>query len=221
VEGEALLERILENTPALEPLYVQPELSHEEVSFSNAELEPPIQRPSPEPETPKEGFQPSESPSFEDKFHEDFRNISKYSCQKRPPVPVTPREPLDKEFLRKSIKELTTIMSREWIEEVELPSEEIQIHSPSLTIQCKIRDNLVDVLYNPTVGANIMSTTFVSAYFGKEPLAPINKSLRFGPCSSLKGRGILQNTTIRHHDVIMVPDFHMFDVQDFDIDVPS
>jgi hypothetical protein len=30
VEGEALLDRILENTPLLEPLWVEPELNHEE-----------------------------------------------------------------------------------------------------------------------------------------------------------------------------------------------
>jgi hypothetical protein len=103
-------------------------------------------------------------------------------------------------------------MSREWIEEAELSSKEIQIHAPSLTIQCKIHDDLVDVLYNPTVGANIMSTYFVSAYFGKEPLALTNKSHRFGPCSSLKGHGILHNTTICHHDVIMALDFHIFNI---------
>jgi hypothetical protein len=108
-------------------------------------------------------------------------------------------------------------MSREWIEEVELSSEEIQIRAPSLTIQCKICDDLVDVLYNPTVAADIMSTSFVSAYFGKEPLAPTNKSLRIGPHSSLKGCGILHNTTIHHHHVIMALDFHIFDIQDFDI----
>jgi hypothetical protein len=108
--------------------------------------------------------------------------------------------------------ELTAIMSREWLREVELSSEEIQIRAPSLTIQCMIRDNLVDVLYNPTVGANIMSTSFLSTYFGKEPLAPTNKSLRAGPHLSLKGCGILHRTTIRHHDVIMELDFHIFDV---------
>ena len=85
----------------------------------------PIQRPSLEPETPKEDFQPLEFPFFEDEFHEDFKNTSKYSYQKRPPISVTPLDPLDKEFLRESIRELTAIMSSEWIEEAELSSEEI------------------------------------------------------------------------------------------------
>jgi hypothetical protein len=130
VEGEALLDRILENTPSLEPLRVELESSHEEVSSAKAEPIHPIQRPSPEPETPEEGFQPSEFPFFEDEIQEDFGNTSKYSYQKRPPVPITPLDPLDKEFLRESIRELTSIPSSEWVEEAELSSEEIQIRTP-------------------------------------------------------------------------------------------
>jgi hypothetical protein len=48
-------------------------------------------------------------------------------------------------------------MSGEWIEETELSSEEIQILSPSSTIRCKVRRSWENVLYNPTVGANLMS----------------------------------------------------------------
>jgi len=124
-EVEALLDCILENTPSLEPLRVEPESSHEEVSSAESEPIAPNQRPSPKPETPEEGFQPSEFPFFEDEFHEDFKNTSKYSYQKRPLVPVTPLDPLDKEFLRESIRELTSILSSEWVEEAKCSSEEI------------------------------------------------------------------------------------------------
>ena len=41
-EGEALQDRILENSPPLEPLRVEPMLSHEEVSSAEAELTPSI-----------------------------------------------------------------------------------------------------------------------------------------------------------------------------------
>ena len=70
----------------------------------------------------QEGFQPSDLPYFEDDLFEDFEDTLKYSCQKRPPVPVTPLEPLDEEFLRESIKEFTAIMSREWVDEGERSS---------------------------------------------------------------------------------------------------
>ena len=80
-EGEALLDRILENTPPLEPLCVEPEPSHEEVSLAKAKPITPLERPSPEPEVLKEGFQPLDLPYFEDGLFKEFRNTSNYSCQ--------------------------------------------------------------------------------------------------------------------------------------------
>jgi hypothetical protein len=142
VEGEALLDRILENTTLLEPLRVELELSHEEISSVEAEPIASLERPSPKP---------LDLSYFEDEFLEDFGNTSKYSCQKRPPILVTPSDPLDDLFLRKSIKELIAIMSSKWVEEVELQSDEIQICTPSSTIRCSIGRTSIDVLYNPTV----------------------------------------------------------------------
>ena len=111
-------------------------LSHEEVSSAEAEPTLSIQEPSPKPENLEEGLQPSDLPPFEDELFKDFRNTSKYSCQKKPPVPVTPYVPLDEEFLRESIRELTAIMSSEWVEEAERSSEEIRIYAPPSTIRC-------------------------------------------------------------------------------------
>ena len=121
----------------LEPLHVEPKPSHEEVSLAEAEPITPLERPSPELEVLEEGFQPSDLPYFEDGMFEEFGDTSNYSCQKRPPVQVTPLKPLDKELLKESIKELTTILSNEWVEEVECASEEIQIHNPSSIIRSK------------------------------------------------------------------------------------
>ena len=130
-EGEALLDSILENTPPLEPLRVEPMLSHEEVSSVEAKPTLSIQEPLPKLEDPREGFQPLDLPPFKDDLFEDYGNTLNYLCQRRPLVPVTPLDPLDEESLRDSIKELTTIMSNEWVEELESSYEEIQIHTPS------------------------------------------------------------------------------------------
>ena len=92
-EGEALLDRILENTPPLEPLLVEPIISHKEVSSAKPRPALSIQDPSPEPEDPKEGFQPSDLPPFEDDLFEDFRNTSNYSCQKKTTSPCHPFGP--------------------------------------------------------------------------------------------------------------------------------
>jgi hypothetical protein len=125
VQVEVLQDRILENTPPLEPLRVELELSHEEVSSAEAKPITSLERPSPEPEDPEEGSQPSDLLYFKDDFFKDFRNTSNYACQRRPPVPVIPCNPLDKELLRESINELTVIMGSEWVHEGELSSKEI------------------------------------------------------------------------------------------------
>ena len=103
-------------------------------------------------------------------------------------------------------------MSIEWVEEVERSSKEIPIPVPPSTIRCKVLGTMVNVLYSPSVGANLMSASFASAYFGNEPFAPINKSLRDNPRSILKGHGILHNTTIHHDDAVMALDFYVFDI---------
>ena len=68
VEGEALLDHILKSTLSIEPLHVEAEPSHEKVSSAEVKPIPPMQRPSNEPETPEEGFQPSNFPFFEDEL---------------------------------------------------------------------------------------------------------------------------------------------------------
>ena len=76
---------------------------------------------------------------------------------------------------------------------------------------------MVDVLYNPIVGANLMSKSFASTYLSDEPFAPTNKSLRIAPCTNLEGLGLLHNVTIYHDKVKMALDFHIFDIKDFNI----
>ena len=137
-----------------------------------------LERPLPEPKGLEEGFQRSDLPYFKDDFFKDFRNTSKYSCQKRPPIPITPHEPLDDAFLKESIKELTALISSELVHEVEHSSKEIQICTASLTIQGKVARIMVDLLYNPTVGANLMSASFAHTYLGDEALALTSKHLR-------------------------------------------
>ena len=85
--------------------------------------------------------------------------------------------PLKEILFKEMQQELTTIMRDEWLREVELSSEVIRINTPSLTITCLMREAMVQTLYNPTIGANIMSTTFALNFLGDEPLAPIEKTL--------------------------------------------
>jgi len=214
-EGEALLDLILENTPPLEPLRVEPEPEIEEVSIASTdntpiETSPTISGP------PKEDFQPSDLPFFEDDLFKDFENTSKYSCQRKPQV-ATANDQLDEDFIKHSINELSAIMSQEWTKETELSSDPLQINTPSSSIQCKIRRSWQEALYNPLVGANLMSKSFMLTHLGSEPLAPTEKTLRVAPRTELKSCGILHQTHVRLDNIRTSLDFYVFDIKSFDI----
>ena len=127
-EGGAVLDRILDNAPFVEPIEPPPEeakrLEEPSTSEPSSDLDTSISsnvEPSPEPGISKEGeIQTSIIPfEFEDDCYEDFGNTSNYQRRPKPPIPISPPDPLDEQFLKETIKELTLIMSGEWLEEVE------------------------------------------------------------------------------------------------------
>ena len=114
------------------------------------------------------------------------------------------------------VRDLTAVMSSEWVEEGELSSEPLQINAPSFNIRCFIQGTMEEVLYNPTVGANIMSASYAYTHLGNF-LVPIENILRNAPGSILEGVGIVHDVLVRHDDFEVALDFHIFDVYDFDI----
>ena len=90
-------------------------------------------------------------------------------------------------------------MSSEWVEEGELSSEPLQIIAPSLNICCFIQGTLEEVLYNPMVGANIMSASYAFTHL-EDFLVPTEKTLRIAPGSILEGVGIVHDKLVRHDD---------------------
>ena len=108
-------------------------------------------------------------------------------------------------------------MSNEWVQEGETSSEIIQFHAPSLTITCSIEGTAVMVLYNLTVGVNIISASFVSDHLGERRVTPTAKSLRIRSRSTLRGIGIMHEVPVWHRETEIALDFHVLKVQDFDI----
>lgn len=78
--------------------------------------------PSPEPQVPKEEETRPLEPllKFEDDIFEDFRNTSNHYHIRKPLVPTSPLDPLETTILRENMKELTSIMTSEWSQELEL-----------------------------------------------------------------------------------------------------
>jgi hypothetical protein len=126
-EGRNILRKILENTPCTS---VHDD-SLEDVVEKTLEEEPMIVEPEPlttpleastilqVPEPPKkEEILPLENMSeFKDELFSDFGNISNYYAIRKSSAPLAPNQhlpdPTEEKFLKKTMKELTTIVSNE------------------------------------------------------------------------------------------------------------
>ena len=228
IEGREILDRILDNfsftSDLNEPIREEAQSSSEDPSIAESSPKPSTSldstiEPSTEPHTQKgEEIPISEFPfGFEDDAIEHFRNTSNYFFTQRPPDPVPPPDPLKGPCLKKSVKELSSFASTEFLRKDEHSPQEIQICSPSSTIQCYLKGTKVDVLYNPTVGANIMSDSCALAFLGDEPLVPTDRFFRNPSGLLSEPFGIIRNIPLGYKNGEVVLDFHIFEVHDFDI----
>jgi hypothetical protein len=99
---------------------------------------------------------------FEDELFDEYENTLNYHMMRKPqefrnPPSIKSLDPFEKDFFKKTTKELVSVLSNEWLEESELSPKIIRLDSPSVTIECQLDKTPFD--YNPIVGVNIISTT--------------------------------------------------------------
>lgn len=228
-EGRIILDRILENISFMtqsdepqpeasvskieEPLTIEP---HSEPSFSASSIDEKV------PEQPSVENEEIQTPDcaailFSDGFDEDYANTLNYFSKKKPLVPLPPPDPMELGFLRETVRELTSIMSDEWLREAEFSSEVIRINTAPRIIHCHLEGNDVGILYSPTVGANLVSKSFAFAYLSDKAVTPTNKFFKHPNGNMIEGFGIVQNVPVCFEDKEAILDFHVFEIQDFDI----
>ena len=134
--------------------------------------------PSAEVEDPEEEeIIPPDFPfNIEEDIFFDYGNTMLYTLQKRPPVPSDPPDNLDKASLRETVKRVAAVLNSEWVQEGETSPEIIQSHALSLAIPCHVEETTISALYSPTVGVNIISTSFASDHLGEKHVTPTIKS---------------------------------------------
>ena len=74
----------------------------------------------------------------------------------------------------------------------------------------------MDVLHNPTIGANLISDEFALAFLGNEFLVPTDRKLKRSVGSLVSSYGVIKNVSPRHDDVRVIMDFHVFEDLNFD-----
>jgi len=110
-----------------------------------------------------------------------------------------------------------TVMSSEWLKESEASSDVIKLLSCFTTIRCLISRTPVDYLYDPAVGASIMSKNLASALLGKEPLVPSEKFLKIPSRELVESSGLAQNVSVVINKVHVLLNFYIIDVEDIDL----
>ena len=155
-----------------EPSEIESEPLESQSVDSTSEASPELKSKTPEEEDP---LPPEFLRSIKSDIFEDFSNTSRYFCQKRPSIPVTPTDPLEENYLRETIQELTMLISNEWLQEGESSLIPIHLNSSPSSFRCHLRDQDVNALYNPTVGANLMSDEFALTFLGNYKLTPTDR----------------------------------------------
>jgi len=142
----------------------------------------------------------------------DFGNISNYHSIDKPQSGHS-SICLTNEY---QLRELISIMSREWLEESELSSEEIRLDTPPIPV-CRAYDSdQFDALYNPVVGINIMSKAFAHKLFGKLVLTPTTKFIKDSSGQLDPSLGIVNVLPFMVEGSMVHLNFYIFDTWDFD-----
>jgi len=178
--------------------------------------------PEPQSQTPprEEVIHPLEYPlNIEMDLFADYGNVSKQPMQKRnhnaPKEQVSSR--LEACYLKATAQGLMTVMSSEWLKESEASSDVIRLLSCFTTIRCLISRTPTDSLYDPAIGASVMSKNLASRLLGEEPLVPTKKFLKLPSRELVESCGLAQNVSVVINKVHVLLNFYIFDVEDIDV----
>ena len=153
---------------------------------------------------------------FEDELFSNFGNTSNYYAIRKSSAPSAPNQhlpdPTKEKFLKKTMKELTTIVSNEWLGESKLSPEVIHLDSPSTSIRCQIRKTSFDALYNPVVGVNLISKHFAHTLPRNMQLTPTTKLLKTLSGQILPSEGIFYLIPIKVDETKMYLSFYVFNI---------
>lgn len=218
-EGQIILDRIMENTSFIEQYNESlPKASMRKIkepSIAESETEPPTSTDSakessskPSPAKSKEIQTLECAIMFRNDLDEDFGNTQNYFSKKKPPMALPPPDLIEDKYLKEIVWELTTVMSNEWLKEAELSFEVIRNNSTPRTIPCNLEGNTVGILYSPTVGVNLVSESFTFAYLSDKAITLMKL---------IEGFGIVQDVSVQYNDKEAILDFHVFEIQDFDV----
>jgi hypothetical protein len=115
------------------------------------------------------------------------------------------------------IEGLSAILSKEWTEEAEESSRDIQLSSEYRTLICATGDAAPqEAAYIPKVGVNIISGALAMQFAPDEPLSFTRKHLKWTNVQMLESKGILRTVPICAGRSKVFLDFYVFNIHEDD-----
>jgi hypothetical protein len=230
-EGRNILRKILENIPNTSIHDDGPEdvvektLEEESVIVEPEPLTTPLKASTilQVPEPPKEEeIPPLENIlEFKDELFSDFGNTTNYFAIRKSSAKLALGQhlpdPTKEKFLKKNVKELTMIISNEWLGESKLSSKVNRLDSPSTSIRCQIHKTSFDAFYNLVVGVNIMSKSFAHTLPRNFQLTSTTKFLKSLSRQILPSEGIFHLIPIKVDETKVYLSLYVFDIWEFDL----
>lgn len=108
-------------------------------------------------------------------------------------------------------------MSHEWTMEAEIAENVLRIDSTTDVVHCQIGGRDIAAFYDPVVGLNMISSSFLAISLPNVHLLPTNQCLRDPEGNTLESHGISKMVPTFLDDVEVFLDFYVFEVATFNV----
>jgi hypothetical protein len=149
-------------------------------------------------------------------LYKDYGNARHYHIHAIQSIDQSPKPP-DETSYRKSLQELSAILRHEWTAEVEATDNILYSDYHVTTMKCQIRGRHILALYDPTVGLNMISSSYLARNFPNAHRFQINQCLRDPYGNTLESKGIVKLISVSLEEVEALLDFYVFNVTYFNV----
>jgi hypothetical protein len=140
----------------------------------------------------------------------NYQRVERSKAQEESETPISCSEERAEHF--RLITNLSTIMRREWLDEAEASTDVIKLSTKMGHTICELMGNKHDVGYEPSLGVNIISSSFEKSLEVVSSLAKSSKLLNIPVGETLGYQGILQVFPVQFIEHELYLDFHLFDL---------
>ena len=115
------------------------------------------------------------------------------------------------------MQELSAVMSHEWTMEAEIVENVLRIDDTPDVVHCQIGGRDTAAFYDPSVGLNMISSSFLARSLPNVHLIPTNQCLRDPDGNILDSQGIVKMVPTLLDDIKVLLDFYVFYVATFTV----